>query len=222
MTPQKQTCLAVFSMAGFVVLWAAVTDAWNYSGLLFPALPGGKYLYACLSRGVWMLPVFFLLRRFEGHLFWNRACLFSKPTADPLFLLFLALTASYGLALMWWNYRAWHVTDEPLLLLTAKLLAVAVGEETVFRGWGYNLLKKVHSGRMAVVLSGVLFMLLHWPAYGIKLFLYGGFLWQEMLSQSLSALFYGTLFAAMLKRSGTLSNPVLAHFFYDWMMTVFA
>lgn len=38
MKSKKQTLLAVSSMMGFIVLWATVTDAWNYSAFLFPVI----------------------------------------------------------------------------------------------------------------------------------------------------------------------------------------
>ena len=221
MNSKKQTLLAILSMAGFVALWAMVTDSWNYSAFLFGNLPAGKYLYGYFSRIVWMLPAFFLICKLDKNLFWRRKQLFSKPKAEPVFLLFMALTTIYALASMWMNHHSWHVTDENFLLLTLKLLIVGVGEETVFRGWGYNLLKNFHSDTVSLILSAFLFAVLHWPAYFIKLLLYGHFNWSGFLVQSVSALFCGLLFAVMLRRSKTLWNPMIAHFYYDWMLEMF-
>ena len=221
MNSKRQTLLAVLSMAGFVALWAMVTDAWNYSALLLGNLPAGKYLYGYFSRIVWMFPAFLCIRRFDKHLFWRRKQLFSKPKAEPVFILFMALTTMYALVSMWINYHSWHVTDENFLLLTIKLFIVGVGEETVFRGWGYNLLKKVHSDKISLILSTFLFVILHWPAYFIKLILHGNFNCSGFLVQSVSALFCGLLFAVMLRRSKTLWNPMIAHFYYDWMLEMF-
>lgn len=39
----------VLSLAGFILLWAVVTDVWGYSGRFFPFY-GGSTLYAVLSR----------------------------------------------------------------------------------------------------------------------------------------------------------------------------
>ena len=198
---KKQTLSALLSMAGFIVLWAIVTDAWNYSACLFPAdrYRFGKYLYAYFSR----------------------IQLFSMPKAESVFLAFLALTTAYALAAMAVNYGSWHMTREPLLLLTIKLLLVGIGEEAVFRGWGYNLLRKVRSDKAALISSAFLFAALHWPAYFIKLLLYGQFDWMGILTQSISAFTCGILFAVMLRRSGTVWNPILAHFYYDWMLEAF-
>ena len=42
-----------------------------------------------------------------------------------------------------------------------------------------------------------------------------------ILTQSISAFTYGILFSVMLRRSGTVWNPILAHFYYDWMLEAF-
>lgn len=87
---------------------------------------------------------------------------------------------------------------------------------------GYNLLRKVHSNIVSLIISTFLFVILHWPAYFIKYLLYGSFHWSGMLAQSMSALFCGLLFAAMFQKGGTLWNPILAHFYYDWILAVSA
>lgn len=84
-----------------------------------------------------------------------------------------------------------------------------------------NLLRKVRSDKAALISSAFLFAALHWPAYFIKLLLYGQFDWMGILTQSISAFTCGILFAVMLRRSGTVWNPILAHFYYDWMLEAF-
>ena len=224
MNAKKQNLLAVWTMIGFIVLWVIVTDAWNYSVILFPAhiLDVCKYLYGYFSRIIWMLPAFILIRRFDNKLFWSRKQLFSRPKAEPVFIVFMVVTTIYSLSLMAINYNSWHVTRESFLLLTFKFLIVGIGEETVFRGWGYNLLKKVHSDKVSLIISAFMFVVLHWPAYFIKLYLYGQFDWSGIAAQSISVLLCGLLFAIMLKRSGTLWNSIIAHFYYDWMLEIFA
>ena len=221
---KKQTLLAVLSLTGFIILWMLITDAWDHSALLFPVqlLPIRKYLYGYLSRIIWMIPALILIRRFDKNLYWSRTQIFSKPKAEPVFAVFMVLTTVYALTLMVINYHAWHVTSENLLLLIIKFLIVGIAEETVFRGWGYNLLKKVHSNTVSLIVSALMFVVLHWPAYFIKLLLYGQFDWAGIITQSMSALFLGLLFAVMFRRSGTLWNPIIAHFYYDSMLKVFA
>ena len=220
---KNQTLFAILSMIGFILLWTIITDAWNYSEILFPVqiLNIGKYLYGYFSRIIWMLPVFILIHRSDKALFWNKKQLFSKPKTEPVFIAFMALTTIYALVSMAITYHSWHITSENLLLLTVKFLIVGIGEETVFRGWGYNLLMKVHSNTVSLIISALMFVILHWPAYFIKLHLYGQLNLSGLVTQSISALFCGLLFAVMLKRSETLWNPMIAHFYYDWMLEVF-
>ncbi len=215
--------LAILSLLSSILLWAVLTDAWGHSARVFPEQLGnaGKYLYGCLSRILWMSPAFILIFRYDKELFWSGKQLFSRPRTERVFLTFLALTTVYALAAMAVTYRSWHIADEDLPLLTVKLLFVAVGEEVVFRGWGYNLLKKSRSDAAALILSAALFAALHCPAYFVKLYLYGRFDWPGVISQGFSAMVCGALFAVMLNRSGTLLDPILAHFYYDWMLEVF-
>lgn len=224
MDSKKQTLLAVLSMAGMVALWAILTDAWGYSDFLFPErfLVSGKYFYGYFSRIIWLLPILVLILRFEANLFWNRKELFSKPKFEPVFIIFMSLTTVYALTAMWINHHTWHITDKSLIYLTVKFMIVGIAEETVFRGWGYNLLKKSCSDTAALVLSVLMFVVLHWPAYFIKLFLFDQLSWLEFLAQSISAAVCGLLFTVMLKRSKTLFNPIIAHFYYDLMLEIFA
>lgn len=84
MKSKKQTLLAVSSMMGFIVLWATVTDAWNYSAFLFPRHPPvNRFLYGYLSRILWMFPAFILIRRFDKCLYRSGKQMFSKPKAEP-------------------------------------------------------------------------------------------------------------------------------------------
>ena len=182
---------ALLTMIGFILLWAVVTDAWNYSGILFPAhmLSFGKYLYGYFSRILWMLPAILLIRGCERNLSWDRKQLFSRPKPEPVFWAFIAITALYALTSMAMNH--------------------------------HSILRKSCSEKAALKISAFLFAVLHWPAYFIKLLLYGRFDWAGILGQSISAFACGLLFAVMLKRSRTLWNPILAHFCYDWMLEVF-
>lgn len=219
---KKQTLLALLSMLGSVDLWAAVTDAWGYSALFSGhLLDGGKYLYGYLSRMVWMFPAFLLIHRFDADLVWSGRQMFSRPKAEPVFVVFLVLTTIYALALKVVHGHPWPAVREDILPMTIKYLIVGIGEETVFRGWAYNLLRKVRSDAVSLLLSSLGFVLLHWPAYFIRLFLSGQFDLAGLVTQSVSVLFCGLLFAVMLERSGTLWDPIIAHFYYDWMLEVF-
>lgn len=82
----------------------------------------------------------------------------------------------------------WINRNVPFLLTVIKYFIVGCAEELVFRGWGYNALTKVMSDRKSVVISTTMFVLLHWPAYCIRLFRLGTFDYAGLITQSFSAL----------------------------------
>jgi len=85
----------------------------------------------------------------------------------------------------------------------------------VFRGWGYNALKRVSTDKVAFVISTGIFVILHCPAYFIGFALHGTFDWAGIISQIVAALIWGLVFCYLLKKSNTLLNPIIAHTFYD-------
>lgn len=76
---------------------------------------------------------------------------------------------------------------------------------------------RILSDRKAMVLSTILFVLLHWPAYFIKLYRFGTFDFAAMLTQSFSAFLWGIIFCWLLRKGKSLWNPIIAHGAYDLM-----
>lgn len=109
----------------------------------------------------------------------------------------------------------WFNRNVDLPLETIKLVTVGFVEEAVFRGWGYNTLAKVTSDRKAILISTAFFVLLHWPAYFVRLYRFGSFDFPGILSQSFAALIWGFVFCRLMKKGRTLWNPIIAHAFYD-------
>ena len=109
----------------------------------------------------------------------------------------------------------WFNSENILGLVLVKYIVVGFVEETVFRGWGYNSLAKIVSHKKAAIISTVFFVLLHSPAYFIKLYRFGAFDFIGLIGQSSSALIWGLVFCWLLKSSKTLWNPILAHILYD-------
>ena len=204
----------LLSLTGFVVLWAVVTDAWGYSSRLDAAY--GKYIYACASRLVWVAPAVWIIFRHDACLRFPRKELFSRPVPDRTLTVVLAASLAYTAAMMLAVHgRLWvncSVSPLPEILVT---VLVGVVEETVFRGWGYNALLKAVTDRKAVVYSTAFFVLLHWPAYFIRLFRSGTMDWTAWLMQSLAAAVWGVICCRLLKKGKTLWNPIIAHAVYD-------
>lgn len=207
----------VISLLGFILLWAVVTDAWGYSSYLFPS-DNGTCFYGCISRLIWVLPAIFLIVTKDKYLMLHRKELFSRSRFNHQFVAFLLAILLYCLISMLAVHKELWMNREVTFWLTImRYFVVGCVEETVFRGWGYNILAKVIPHRNAVAISTLLFVLLYWPAFFIKLFRFGTFDCAGLLVQSFSASLVGSW---QLKKSRTLWNPILVHFAYDFLVTI--
>ena len=210
----------LLSLLGFVLLWAVVTDAWGYSSHL--AIRSGSYLYAYLSRLIWVAPALWLIARRGAFLPFGGKELFSRPVWDRSLLLVLAASLLFAFGGMLAAHRGfWLNPSVDLPLEIIKIAMVGFVEETVFRGWGYNALSKVTTDRRAVVCSTVFFVLLHWPAYFIRLGRLGTMDWSAWLLQSFTVVVWGVIGCRLLKKGKTLWNPIIAHTVYDVLIILF-
>lgn len=210
----------VLSLLGFILLWTVVTDAWGYSSYLFTS-DNGAYFYGYISRFIWVLPAFFLIITKDDYLMLHRKELFSRPRINHQFAVVLSAILAYCLISMLAVHKEpWINREVPFWLTVMRYFVVGCVEETVFRGWGYNALAKILSDRKAVAISTLLFVLLHWPAYFIKLSRFGAFDCAGFLVQSFSASIWGILTCWLLKKSRTLWNPILVHSIYDFLSTI--
>lgn len=209
----------LLSFVGFIFLWTMVTDAWNYSDYFFN-FSNGKYIYSYLSRLIWVLPALFLIIRYNNSLHLNRRELFSCPHFDKPMIIVLIVSSAFVVITMLFNHKYFWFNSKVNLLLVIKFVMVGFVEETVFRGWGYNALAKVTSDRKAIIISTAFFIMLHWPAYFIKLYRFGNFDLSVILSQSFSALVWGLICCWLMKKGKTLWNPIIAHAVYDIMFVL--
>jgi len=217
MKKQLSFSIIILSLIGFIVLWAIVTDAWGYSER-FLNFYAGNYIYAFISRLIWVFPAILLIIRYGDFLHIDKRELFSRPRFDRSLILVLTVSALLVVITMLFYHKSfWFNTEIEPLAVTIKYIIVGFVEETVFRGWGYNALAAVTSDRKAVIISTVFFIILHWPAYFIKLYRLGNFDFAAILTQSFSALIWGIVFCRLLRKRKTLWNPVIAHSVYDIM-----
>lgn len=113
-------------------------------------------------------------------------------------------------------HKGFFFNDSEILgLVIIKFMLVAFVEEMVFRGWGYNALVKNTTHIKATFITTILFVILHWPAYFIKLFRFGFFDFAGIIGQSTAALFWGIIFCWLLKKGKSVWNPIIAHALYD-------
>lgn len=210
----------VLTLIGFVVYWAIITNAWGYSDYIFTDDPNsiGTYVYGYVSRFVWVTPAILLIIKYNSKLKYNKNELFSRPKLNTSLVLVITISLACVVIGMLINHKGLWFNDEINLgLELIKFIIVGFVEETVFRGWGYNSLANISSHKKAVVITTVLFVLLHWPAYFIKYFRFGVFDFAGIIIQSVSALIWGFVFCWLLKKGKTIWNPIIAHTVYDLM-----
>ncbi len=208
----------IFTLLGFIVFWSVITDAWGYSDWIFGNSPHiiGTYIYGYFSRCLWVLPAIFLIIKYSNQLEVEKSKLYKHLTCDKPLMIVVVISLGYVVAGMLINHKGFWFNSEIILgLVIIKYIVVGFVEETVFRGWGYNSLAKIVSHKKAALISTVFFVLLHWPAYFIKLYKFGNFDFLGLIGQSSSALIWGFVFCWLLKKGKTLWNPILAHIIYD-------
>ncbi len=204
----------LLSQAGFILLWVVLTDAWGYSSRL--PVSHGSYIYAYFSRLVWAAPAVWLIVRYSGSLRFGRKELFSRPVWNRSLITVLAASVIYTAGCMFVVHGGFWLNPSVCLPLEViRFALVGFAEETVFRGWGLNALSKAVTYRKAVAVSTAFFVLLHWPAYLIRMIRFGTLDWQALLLQSLAALVWGLVCGWLLKKGKTIMNPVIAHAAYD-------
>lgn len=208
----------IISLIIFIMYWTIITDAWGYSDFIFKnnAYNVGKYVYGYVSRILWVMPAIFLIVKYSENLCFDKAKLFSYPKFDKSFITILILSMGYVLVSMFFVHKGFFFDDNDILgLVIIKYLIVGFVEEIVFRGWGYNALVKNTTHIKAAAITTVLFMILHWPAYFIKLFRFGTFDFAAIIGQSTAALVWGFIFCWLLKKGKSIWNPIIIHGLYD-------
>nr|WP_297935269.1 CPBP family intramembrane glutamic endopeptidase [uncultured Lachnoclostridium sp.] len=112
---------------------------------------------------------------------------------------------------MIFNHRGlWINPNFSFLNHFPTFLMVSFAEELVYRGWGLNALSAFVSERKANVVSTIFFIVLHLPAYFIKLFLGSTFPTAAVATQC--AFVLGLLFGYLYRKGKSLWSPMLVHF----------
>jgi len=174
-----------------------------------------------ISRILWALPAIFLIVTNDKCLLLHKKELFSRPRVNCQFVVVLLAIFLYSFISMIIVHKGFWINREVSFWLTAvRYFIVGCVEEIVLRGWGYNTLAKTLPNRKAVAISTLLFVLLHWSAFFIKLLRFGTFDYVGILVQSFSTSLWGILTCWLLKKSRTLWNPIFAQFVYDFLLTI--
>jgi membrane protease YdiL (CAAX protease family) len=174
------------------------------SYLVFPALALRKVL------GTDPKPIFFPLRK--G---WGKDLLFGFTLITAVLALFFIIEVRAGwLVVESWNWQNMSL-DAWLRIAWVGLLVnvgVAIGEETVFRGYLLTGLKTAWGKRTGLALMMVVFGLFHLPAY-----FEGGMRSGTLTLAILLASLFGLLFGLIYLRTRSLWLPVSLHFTWNFI-----
>ena len=168
------------------------------SYIVFPALALRKGL------GIDPKPIFFPFRK--G---WWQELLFGFLLVTTVLALFFVVEVNAGwLAVDSWNWQTLRVAWVGLLVN----ISVAIGEETVFRGYLLTSLETVWGKRVAVALMMIIFGLFHLPAY-----FEGGMRSGTLTLAILLASLFGLLFGLIYFHTKSLWLPVILHFTWNFV-----
>ena len=210
------TPIVMLFLLGFIIFWIFLTDAWGVSKLIFSNhVIVGAYIYGYITRIIWLLPAIFLIHKYKKNLSIHLDTLLSKPRLNKFFILTLSIMAIYCFVGMFAMNGGFNLNTDNFVYLLIKVLIVGIVEETVFRGWGYNVLCSLTTQKKAMILSSLMFALIHCPAYIIKFIVYGHFDFLIMLQQFFIAFILGILFCLLLRKGKSLWCPIIGHSFYD-------
>jgi len=172
--------------------------------ILLPALALRKTLHIDPK------PIFFPLRKD-----WWKDLLFGLLlTAIVLFIFFLLELKTGWLVVDGWN---WQILPFDVLLRTAWVgllvnVGVAIGEETVFRGYLLTGLKTAWGKWQALVVMMFIFGLFHLPTYAE-----GGMRSGTLTLAIVLASLFGLLFGLAYLRTGSLWLPISLHFTWNFI-----
>lgn len=207
-----------------IIIWAVITDAWNYSAFLFLGMGSdwGSYIYGYLSRITWSIPFIILVVKKSGCVRVPAKELFAFKVHWPSFLLAFTATTGYIITGMLVNHGMIWLNPQILLMQElSKFLVVGFAEEMVYRGWGMNAFSTYMSLNRANLSASFYFVALHFPAYFIHWYLDGTFALSTMLTQAVYVFILSLVFGWVLKKSQSIWPPILIHFWSDFASVMF-
>lgn len=207
-----------------IILWAIITDAWNYSEFFFAGMQDGwnGYIYGYISRLIWAIPFIILVAKYSHCIPVPVKKLFAYKVHWSSFLLVFSAITVYVIVGMIVNHKGLWLNPQILLAQELpKFLVVGFVEEMVYRGWGMNAFSTHMSSSKANLLSSLYFVVLHFPSYFIHWYLDGTFAVSTMLTQAVYVFVLGLVFGWVFKKSQSIWPPMLIHFWSDFASVLF-
>jgi len=183
-----------------------------------------------LQRVIWIIPVIWLIKRYESDIKINLKNMFFNRINFKLFFTFFGFFTLYPLVSMFIMHGGFHVNK---INFTAELFRYAmVGfvEELAYRGWALNAFSKFMSEKKANLISAIFFLLLHYSHY-IRHWITTGtlnmngtnniFALNGFLSASIMIYVFGLLFGYIFRKNKSITSPMFIHSYYDFIYTIF-
>ena len=236
---RRNSRLGLRVLAGFILLYAAIffinvvmgvgpnlLMKWLEVSSNFRAFAGSTFSYGIRIAALLLLPPLALKKVlgidpwplfFPFHKGWWKGPLFGLFLVGAILsVTFLIETRAGWLVVDSWAWQNVQL-DAWLRLFWVGLLvnaSVAIGEETIFRGYLLTGLKAAWGKWMGIVLMMVIFGVFHLPAY-VEAGLQSGTLALALILASL----FGALFGVIYLKTGTLWLPVSLHFAWNFFET---
>jgi CAAX protease family protein len=201
-SPHKLRSLGCF-LAGFFVVWTL----WALLLARYPHLNQFGVLRVVVRVAVWIVPTCLFVRFVEGPPVFGRLGFEKNRGKGVVFgcLGWLVLAAVVG-AQHSGRFSHFAIPKDPATWLNA-ILSAPIAEEVLFRGLVFRVLLERLAVWSAVVVSALLFALIHLPYWWLS-----GAAAPAGLGLRLGSIFaYGVFFALLYRWSGSLYAPVICH-----------
>ena len=213
------------NLARILLFYLAFWMVWYVvETLLHPSLSsslGGWENEVCqtiIKLLLWSLPAVLCVRHYKDDVWLSwREMLTTKVKWRAYALILLAFIAYITIGAL---LKHGHISIHPdfsLASLTGVVLFVGITEEAVFRGFFLNALLKKTKPWYAVLITALLFLVIHFPIWIFKgvflsTFLSGGFLIVAVLS---------VIFSWTFIKSKNIIVPIVLHMSWNMLVTLF-
>ncbi len=210
---KRLPALGLFLLAFFTVwtTWAALL-------VQFPQLSDGPYLRNGVRLLVWVLPTLAFIRWVEGPPVWDRLGFRSKAGPGIAYGLVISLVLvpilyfiRHGFDLSRFSFPT---TAGPWI---GPIITAPVAEEILFRGLVFRTLRERWGTMAGVLISSVLFALIHLPYWWLSGAKSGADLWLSLLEIA----GIGALLCGLFRWRGSLWTPLIYHIFNNFVTMSF-
>lgn len=203
----------------FFIIWA-IYDFFIYPTTLklFPVVTCVliKNLFKIL---IWVIIPFYLLKKkYDLSVHVSSKSMFSVKFHWKELFLTLICFFMYNVILAWLTSGTLKIGNNftfPIFL--NSVLFVGITEEMMFRGWFLNTFLEKMSQWKAILLSSILFLIVHFPSWIMK----GFFFTTSFPISAISVILLSVIFSISFIKNNTLIAPIVLHMFWNFFQIVF-